>query len=65
MNDTPSPPSWLTDLLADWYTPPEAMEWFNAPHPQLGGKSARQAIEEGREADVRAVINRLNDGAYL
>lgn len=51
--------------LADFYTPEEAEQWLDAPHPQLDGVSARAAIGAGRKTDVWAIISRLRDCVYL
>lgn len=51
--------------LADFYTPDEADQWLDAPHPQLEGVSARAAIEAGRKSEVWAIVNRLRDCVYL
>jgi uncharacterized protein (DUF2384 family) len=51
--------------LADFYTPEEAEQWLDAPHPQLGWISARLTIEDGRKSEVWDIINRLRDCVYL
>lgn len=47
--------------LLRFYTEDEAAVWLLSPHPQLGG---RRAIDCER-AEVEAVIDRLESGAYL
>ena len=51
--------------LKDFYTPEEAQQWLSLPHPQLQGRTPREAIISGRKHEVWAIINRLRDCVYL
>jgi transcriptional regulator with XRE-family HTH domain len=56
---------YVVDRLADFYTPEEIRIWLHAVHPLLHGERAIDAITSGRTAEVLAVIDRLDSGAYL
>ena len=51
--------------LADFYEPHEVLRWLNAPHPQLEDRTALSLVDEGREEEVHAVLDRLDAGGYL
>jgi uncharacterized protein (DUF2384 family) len=55
----------IVEMLADFYTPDEIMEWLAAPHPQLGGRSALGMMADDRADEVIAVIERLRDCVYI
>jgi uncharacterized protein (DUF2384 family) len=55
----------LKRQLLEFYTPAEAFEWLFAPHPQLNGTSAINAISASRGDEVLAILQRLGDGSYL
>lgn len=55
----------IVEALADFYTPEEVDQWLNLPHPQLGGRTPSSVIAAGGKGEVMAIINRLNDCAYL
>lgn len=55
----------LWGRLLEFYTPEEALTWLQAPHPQLEGESAIDAIMKGRIDDVFATLARLEDSAYV
>jgi hypothetical protein len=56
---------YIVSRLDDYYTPEEVRLWLYAPHPQLGGHRAIDAIVEGDPADVIAILDRLDAEAYL
>lgn len=51
--------------LAEFYTPVEAEAWLHRPHPQLDGITPWQATACGLSGEVHALIDRLDEGAYL
>ena len=40
-------------------------EWLDKPVPLLGGKTPREAVEDGEVEKVFAVIEALKDGTFL
>ena len=36
-----------------------------APHPELGGKAPMELLRDNRFSDIRDVIERLRDSAYV
>ena len=50
--------------LRDFYKPGEILRWLFAPHGQLEGRKAIDLISCGRTAEVLAVIECLEAGAY-
>lgn len=55
---------YVVDRLADFYTPEETRLWLHASHPMLGGVRPIDLINAGRTAEVLAVIEALDSGAY-
>ena len=55
---------YVVDRLADFYTPDETRLWLHAGHPLLDGERAIDFITSGRTADVLALIENLDAGAY-
>jgi len=55
---------YVVDRLAEHYTPEEARLWLHAPHPMLDGARAIDLVRAGRTAEVLAVIDALDAGAY-
>lgn len=56
---------WMIDELAEFYEPDEARLWLFSPHRMLGGARPADLIREGRVDEVRTLITRLQDGAYV
>jgi hypothetical protein len=52
------------DELAEFYPPEEARLWLFAPHKLLAGETPANKIQQGKTADVLAIIHQLRDGAY-
>jgi hypothetical protein len=52
-------------LRAIYPTADEQDEWFDAPHPLLGGSAAIDLIGTEREPEVWAVIEQLQTGAVV
>ena len=55
---------YVVDRLADFYTPEETRLWLHASHPMLDGARPIDLINAGRTAEVLAVIEALESGAY-
>jgi len=55
---------YVVDRLSEFYTPEETRVWLHASHPMLKGERAIDLINTGRTADVLAVIEALDSGAY-
>ena len=55
---------YVVDRLADFYTPEETRLWLHASHPMLGGARPIDLINGDRTAEVLAVIEALDSGAY-
>ena len=55
---------YVVDRLSDFYTPEETRLWLHASHPMLRGARPIDLINNGRTADVLAVIESLDSGAY-
>lgn len=55
----------LTARLRTLYDDAEIELWLRLPHPQLAGQSPGHVIELGRIAEVEAIIDRMESGAYL
>lgn len=47
------------------YSPPEIRSWLYAPHPQLEGVRAIDAINAGDAEEVLRILTRLDARAYL
>ena len=56
---------WVIDELAEFYEPDEARLWLFSPHRMLAGARPADLIREGRVDEVRTLIARLQDGAYV
>jgi uncharacterized protein (DUF2384 family) len=55
---------YIVDRLADFYAPDEARVWLYAKHRLLDGARPIDLIHENRAAEVLAVIESLDAGAY-
>lgn len=56
---------YVVERLSDFYTADETRLWLHAKHPLLNGERAIDLINQDRTEEVLAVIDRLDDGAYL
>jgi uncharacterized protein (DUF2384 family) len=56
---------YVVSRLDDYYSSDEVRLWLYAPHPQLEGRRAIDAILAGQTADVLAILDRLDAEAYL
>jgi uncharacterized protein (DUF2384 family) len=56
---------YIVSRLDDYYSPDEVRLWLYAPHPQLGGRRAIDAIVGGQATDVIAILDRLDAEVYL
>lgn len=56
---------YVVNRLDEYYTPEEVRIWLYSDHPQLNGRRAIDLIVEDRAAEVIAIIDRLDSGAYL
>lgn len=54
----------IVDRLYGYYNGAETFEWLMTVHPQLG-LAPIALIREGRAAEVNAILDRLDEGAYL
>jgi transcriptional regulator with XRE-family HTH domain len=54
----------LTEL-AEFYSPDEAKLWLFSPHRLLGGETAAARIQNGKTADVFALLDQLRSGGYV
>lgn len=57
--------AYLTELLADFYTPSEVRMWVFAPQKLLDGQTPAALIREGRLSEVTGVIDQLREGVFL
>lgn len=55
---------YLTEQLAEYFTPEDARLWLFTPHVQLNGERPADLITQGRHKEVLAVIARWVDSAY-
>ncbi len=55
----------IWDHLLEYYTEEEAYRWLCAQHPQLDGAVPAVLLAQGREAEVRRVLQRLDGDGYL
>ena len=55
---------YVVDLLADFFDPDETRTWLYARHRLLDGARAVDLIHGGRAAEVIALIESLDEGAY-
>jgi len=56
---------YVVERLSDLYTPDETRLWLHAAHPLLDRARPVDLIHAGRTEEVLAVVDRLDDGAYL
>jgi transcriptional regulator with XRE-family HTH domain len=54
----------VVERLGDFYTPAETRLWLHAPHAMLAGARAIDLVREGRTAEVLAVIDGIDAGAF-
>ena len=57
--------AWLAEQLAEFYEPDQARLWLFTPQRLLGGARPADRIEEDRLEEVLALINQLQDGAFV
>jgi len=55
----------IVDQLSDFYEPNEARLWIFSPQKHLGGASPAALIREGRNDEVRRLVNQLRNAVYL
>lgn len=51
--------------LSEYYDSDEVRAWLYARHPQLDGERAMDLINGNRSEEVLAILDRLDDDAYL
>jgi len=56
---------YVVDRLAELYDPEEIHVWLYSKHPLLDAKRAVDFINQGRGDRVIAVVDSLNDAAYV
>ena len=56
---------YLAEQLAEFFKPEDVRHWLMAPHPELGGKAPMELLRDNRFSDIRDVIERLRDSAYV
>jgi transcriptional regulator with XRE-family HTH domain len=56
---------YIVDRLAEFYTPEETRIWLYSKHRLLNGERAIDLIHNGRADQVLAVIESLDEGAYI
>jgi uncharacterized protein (DUF2384 family) len=56
---------YIVSRLDDYYAPNEARLWLYAPHPQLEGRRAIDAIVNDEGARAIAILDRLEADVYL
>lgn len=52
-------------LLAEYYEPHEAQQWWALTRERFDGMSASDMIEAGRSGEVLASLQQLDDAVYL
>ena len=55
---------YIVDQLSDFYEPEEARLWLFSRQRLLKGTTPAEAIQNGRAADVIAVIDQLREGVF-
>ncbi|MGL5840002.1 MAG: antitoxin Xre/MbcA/ParS toxin-binding domain-containing protein [Sphingorhabdus sp.] len=56
---------YIVSRLEAYYDPKEIRIWLQAPHPQLEGRRAIDAIVEDKAEEVIAILDRMDAEAYL
>jgi hypothetical protein len=56
---------YIADQLSDYYEPADVRLWLFSRQELLDGRRPADLIQEGRAAEVIAVIDRLRDGVFL
>jgi uncharacterized protein (DUF2384 family) len=56
---------YVVSRLDDYYTSEEVRLWLYAPHPQLEGRRAIDAVVDGQADEVIGILDRLDADAYL
>jgi hypothetical protein len=46
----------VMEILNRMFEPKDVGKWLDCPHPDLGGKTSRQAINEGYASAVRTML---------
>ena len=57
--------SYVVMRLGEYYTQEEVRAWLYSRHPQLEGQRAIDLVFDGRTEEVIAILDRLDDDAYL
>lgn len=55
----------IVDKLADIYEPQDARLWLFSRQRLLGDQAPADLLQQGRPAEVLAVVNRLLDGVHI
>lgn len=55
----------IFERLRERYTAEEARRWWRTPQPQLDGQIPAVVFKDGRIAEIVAILDRLESGAYL
>ncbi len=56
---------YIVGRLREYYTAKDIRIWIYARHPQLDGGRAVDSISDRRSEEVLAILDRLDDSAYL
>lgn len=56
---------YIVGRLNEYYAPDEVRAWLYARHPQLGGERPMDLIHNDRSIEVLAVIDRLDNDAFV
>jgi hypothetical protein len=56
---------YIVDQLSDFYQPEEARLWMFSRQKLLNGEIPANLIQQGRAAEVIAVIDQLRDGVFV
>lgn len=56
---------YIVDQLSDFYQPKEARLWMFSRQKLLNGETPANLIQQGRAAEVIAVIDQLRDGVFV
>ncbi len=55
----------IVDQLSDFYNPIETRHWLFSRQKLLGSETPATLVQQGRIAEVIAVIDQLRDGVHL
>lgn len=56
---------YVFNRLFAYYEAPDVDTWLHAPHPQLNGERPIDLMRLGRTKEVVAILDRLDEAAYL